>query len=133
MEKFTANHLFFRKKSFPSEIHLSDDSLTVKVSGFFEDIPKSFFYEYISSVTVYVPVIGYSTIAFFAGNTRVLAHGFTKSQVSDMKALIEERKANPIAKPTTKHFEKLAPAGVPLFLIERVKTNKKKYNNNEKY
>lgn len=94
MEKFTASRLSDGNKIFPPEIHLDEQTLTVKMPGLFNGKSQTFNYGNISSVSVHTPLVGYSTITFYAAGTKVSAHGFTKAEVKRIQSLIEEGKSN---------------------------------------
>lgn len=93
MAKFTASRLSEGNKVFPAEIHCEENELTIKVPGLFGGKSQSFSYRDISSVSVDSKMVGYSTITFFAAGTKVMAHGFTKSEVKDIKEYIDEGKS----------------------------------------
>jgi len=92
--KITASRLSEGNKLFPAEIHIEDSGLTVKIPGFLGGKSTFLSYTDISSVSVDAPMIGYSTIKFNAHGEKVTAHGFTKSEVNQVKAAIDNGKRN---------------------------------------
>lgn len=88
--KFTASRLSEGNKIFPAEIHCDKDGLTVKIPGFFSGKSRHLTYSQIGEISVDTPMVGYSTITFYTAGTRVSAHGFTKSEVKQVKAAIEK-------------------------------------------
>lgn len=88
--KFTASRLSEGNKIFPAEIHCEPNGLTVKIPGLFSGHTKHIPYNQIGEVSVDAPLVGYSTINFFTVGTRVSAHGFTSSEVKQIKAAIEK-------------------------------------------
>jgi hypothetical protein len=90
--KFTASRLSEGNKIFPSEIHIEGNGVTVKIPGLFGGDSKFFDFHHIASVDVKAPMVGYSTVTFYAGGTQISAHGFTSSEVKQMKQAIEEGK-----------------------------------------
>lgn len=92
--KITASRLSKGNKLFPAEIHIEEAGLTVKIPGFFGGKSTFLSYNDISSVSVDTPMIGYSTIKFNAHGEKVIAHGFTKSEVNQVKAAIDSGKKN---------------------------------------
>lgn len=92
--KITASRLSEGNKLFPAEIHIEEAGLTVKIPGFLGGKSTFLSYSDISSVSVDAPMIGYSTIKFNAHGEKVTAHGFTKSEVNQVKAAIDNGKRN---------------------------------------
>lgn len=90
MKKFTASRLAEGSHVFPAQITLKDNSVTVKIPGLFSNREETFSYKNISNIRIETPVVGYSTISFHAGNTRVKAHGFTKTEVFEIRETIED-------------------------------------------
>jgi len=92
--KFSASRLSEGNKIFPAEIHIEQNGVTVKIPGLFGGDTKFFDFKHIASVDVKAPMIGYSTVTFYAGRTQISAHGFTSSEVKQMKQAIENGKSN---------------------------------------
>ncbi len=92
--KFTASRLSEGNKLFPAEIHVEPNGITVKIPGFFRGQSSFIGFNDIASVNVDTPLIGYSTISFYAHGARVSAHGFTKDEAKQVKRAIEEGKNN---------------------------------------
>ena len=96
--KFTASRLSEGNKIFPSEIHIEPTGVTVKIPGLFGGDSKFFDFHHIASVDVKSPMIGYATVTFYAGGTQISAHGFTSSEVKQMKQAIEDgKKRGPVS------------------------------------
>lgn len=92
--KITASRLSEGNKLFPAEIHIEETGLTVKIPGFLGGKSTFLSYSDISSVSLDAPMIGYSTIKFNAHGEKVTAHGFTKSEVKQVKEAIDNGKRN---------------------------------------
>lgn len=92
--KFTASRLSEGNKIFPAEIHIENTGLTVRIPGLFKGKSEYFDYKNITNVSVETPLIGYSTITFHAAGAKVAAHGFTTSEVKQIKQAIENGKSN---------------------------------------
>src|ERR1039458_6784417 len=92
--KFTAARLSEGNKIFPAQIIIEESGVTVRIPGFFSGESKYFDFKQLASVDVNTPMIGYSTITFYAGGTKMSAHGFTKSEVKQVKEAIESGKSN---------------------------------------
>lgn len=90
--KFTASRLSEGNKIFPAEIIIEQNGLTVKIPGLFSGHSKHLDYQNIGEVSVDAPMVGYSTITFYTAGTRVSAHGFTSSEVKQIKQAIEKGK-----------------------------------------
>lgn len=86
---FIASRLTAGNKIFPSEIIVDESGVTLKIPGLFSGNEKTIPYTRISSVDIICPILGYSTISIeTTGEGSIKAHGFTKSEVTRMKALI---------------------------------------------
>jgi hypothetical protein len=94
--KFTASRLSEGNKVFPAQIHIEQTGVTVKIPGLFRGDTKFFDYNLIASVDVKAPLVGYSTVTFYAGGTQISAHGFTSSEVKQIKQAIEKGKSQSV-------------------------------------
>ena len=92
MKKITASRISEGNKLFPASITIEDTGLKVKVPGFWKDEETFVTYTDISGVSVDTPLIGFSTIEFNVMGSRVQAHGFTKSEVREIKQAIDDGK-----------------------------------------
>ena len=90
--KITGSRLADGNKLFPPSITIEENGLKVKIPGFLRGNSTFLAYTDISSVSVNSKLIGYSTIHFNTMGSRVSAHGFTKSEVEQVKAAIDEGK-----------------------------------------
>jgi hypothetical protein len=99
MEKFIAHRLSEGNKIFPTEILIENTGLTIKIPGLFGGKTQFFDYKQISSVSIDTPMIGYSTITFYAAGTKIAAYGFKKDEVNKIKQAIDIGKSYV---PTTK-------------------------------
>ncbi len=92
METFIAARLSEGNRLFPSKIIIDQLGVTLKVPGLFSGNEKTVPFSRISSVDVDSPLVGYSTIIInTTGEGNIRAHGFTKAEVTRMKALILEK------------------------------------------
>ncbi|WP_377130551.1 hypothetical protein [Mucilaginibacter antarcticus] len=87
--KYTASRLSEGNKLFPAEIMIEKTGLTIKIPGLFSGDETSVAYSSISAVEIDTPLIGFSTIRFFHNGNKVEAHGFSKSDVKEIKAAVE--------------------------------------------
>lgn len=92
--KITASRLSDGNKIFPAEIHVESTGITIKIPGLFSGESKYFDFQNIASVDVNTPMMGFSTITIYAGGTKMTAHGFSKSDVKQVKEAIESGKLN---------------------------------------
>jgi len=92
MMKYIASRLSEGNKIFPAEIYLETTGITIKIPGLFSGESKHFDFNHIASVEIDTPLIGFSTITFFAGGTQMSAHGFTKKEAQEIKEGIEKEK-----------------------------------------
>ena len=75
---------------FPPTIIFSDKGVTIKMPSLFHHYTKFFPYEAIS-VSIHCPLVGFSSITFFAYGREMYVHGFYKKEVMEMKRIIEEK------------------------------------------
>ena len=92
MKKITASRISDGNKLFPASITIEDSGLKVSLPGFWKDEETFVSYADISGVSVDTPLVGYSSIEFNVMGSRVKAHGFTKSQMKEVKEAIDEGK-----------------------------------------
>lgn len=86
MKKYTASRLSEGNRLFPCEILMDDLAVTLKLPGFLKGKETTIPMNRISSVDIETPLVGYSTIIIeTTGEGAIKAHGFTKSEVSEMK------------------------------------------------
>lgn len=98
MKKITASRISDGNKLFPASITIDSTGLRVKIPGFWRNEETFVSYHDISAVSVDMPMIpgvtGFATISFNAMGSPVKAHGFTKGEVNEIKAAIENGKRN---------------------------------------
>ena len=88
--KYVASRLSEGNKLFPAEIITEENGITIKIPGLFSGDTTTIAYDSISAVEIDTPLIGYSTIRFYHSGNKVEAHGFSKSDVKEIKSFIEE-------------------------------------------
>ncbi|MES2266674.1 MAG: hypothetical protein V4520_07930 [Bacteroidota bacterium] len=88
--KYIASRLSEGNKIFPAEILTEENGITIKIPGLFSGDTTTIAYDSISAVEIDTPLIGYSTIRFYHSGNKVEAHGFSKSDVKEIKAIIEQ-------------------------------------------
>jgi len=92
MKKYKAARLSEGNKVFPIEIIIDDGGITLKHPGLFSGQEKTIPFSRVSSVDVDCPLVGFSTIIIqTTGEGKIDAHGFTKSEVIEMKKMILEK------------------------------------------
>ena len=89
--KYTASRISQDNALFPPQIILEDDGATIKCPGLFSGRSTVVTYDKISHISVKTPLIGFSTISFFVHGEEVSVHGFTKSEVNDIKRIITQK------------------------------------------
>ena len=92
MRKITASRASDGNKLFPASITIEDTGLKVRLPGFWKDEETFVSYTDVSGVSVDTPLIGFSSIEFNVMGSRVKAHGFTKSEVKEIKQAIDDGK-----------------------------------------
>ncbi len=89
MQEFIASRLSEGNKLYPPHIIIDERGITLKLPGFFKGKETTMLYSSITSVDIETPMVGYSTINIDTkGEGKISAHGFTKAEVTEMKALI---------------------------------------------
>lgn len=89
MREFKASRLSKGNKLFPAHIIIDDSGVTLKVPGFFSGKETTILFDSISSVDIETPFIGFSTIGIETkGEGKIIAKGFTKTEVTEMKQVI---------------------------------------------
>lgn len=92
MKNYTASRLSEGNKVFPIKILIDERGVTLKHPGVFSGQEKTIPFTRISSVDTDCPLVGFSTIIVqTTGEGKIDAHGFTKSEVTEMKRLIFEK------------------------------------------
>ncbi len=108
--KFVASRLSGGNKIFPAEIYLEPSGVTLRFPGLFKGETKHFDYAHIASVEIDTPLIGFSSITLFAGGTQMMASGFTKAEVKQIKEGIEKGKLAAKNTSSNDSFSASAPA-----------------------
>lgn len=89
MSTYTASRLSEGNKMFPCVIHIDGSAVTFKIPGLFNGKESTIPMNRVSSVDIETPLIGFSTITIeTTGEGKIRAHGFTKSEVKEMKETI---------------------------------------------
>ena len=86
--KFTASRISRDNALFPPQIILEDNCVTIKCPGLFSGRSTAIAYENISHISILTPLVGFSTISFFAYGEEVCIHGFTKSEAHEIKRIV---------------------------------------------
>jgi hypothetical protein len=88
---YKASRLSEGNKLFPAEIHIEESEIMLKFPGFFSGKSRHIVYQQIEGVNIDTPMIGYSTITFVVGGEKIIGHGFTKSEVKEIKQICSEK------------------------------------------
>ena len=89
MKIYTASRLTDGNRIFPTRIIIDDSTVTFKIPSLFSGKETTIPFTRISSVNIDCPFIGFSTIIIeTTGEGQILARGFTKSEVLEIKELI---------------------------------------------
>jgi hypothetical protein len=91
--KYTASRLSEGNKAFPIEIHLNESSVEIKKPGVFSGESKYLNYEDITAIEIDTPMIGFSTITLYLNGTKVEVHGFSKSDVQEIRKQIDQARS----------------------------------------
>lgn len=85
---FTASRISEGNTLFPPTIIFDDNGVTVRCPFVFSGKSTYIPYTCISSVHIETPIIGFSTISFYAFGNLVSIHGFLKSEAIEMRQII---------------------------------------------
>lgn len=91
--KFTASRLSEGNKVFPAEIYLEENNVEIKAPGLFSGDSKYLNYEDITAIEVDSPMIGFSTLRLFHNGNKVEIHGFSKSDIKEIRRIIDENRS----------------------------------------
>ena len=85
---FTASRISEGNVLFPPTIVFDDNVVTVRCPFIYSGKSTYIPYSCISSVHIETPIIGFSTISFYAFGNQVSIHGFLKSETIEMRQII---------------------------------------------
>lgn len=89
-KSFKATRISEGNVLFPPTIILDDEGITIKSPALLHHNMEFIPYESLSSVFIHTPLVGFSTISFFAYGRELKVHGFFKREVREMKYYIEQ-------------------------------------------
>ena len=84
---YKASRVSEGNRLFPAEIHIEETEIMLKIPGFFSGKSRHIVYQQIEGVNIDTPMIGYSTITFVVGGEKIVGHGFTKTEVKEIKEI----------------------------------------------
>ena len=85
---YTASRISEGNVLFPPTIIFDDNGLTVRCPFIFSGKSTYIPYSCISSVHIETPIVGFSTISFYAFGNLVSIHGFLRSEAIQMRQII---------------------------------------------
>lgn len=85
---FTASRISEGNVLFPPTIIFDDNGVTVRCPFIYSGKSTYIPYSCISSVHIETPIIGFSTISFYAFGNPVSIHGFLRSEAIQMREII---------------------------------------------
>lgn len=85
---FTASRISEGNVLFPPTIIFDDNGVTVRCPFIYSGKSTYIPYSCISSVHIETPIVGFSTISFYAFGTQVSIHGFLRSEAIQMRQII---------------------------------------------
>jgi hypothetical protein len=88
---YIASRISEGNRLFPAEIHIEQTEIMLKFPGFFSGKSRHIVYQQIEGVNIDTPMIGYSTITFVVGGEKLVGHGFTESDVNEIKQICSEK------------------------------------------
>lgn len=95
MSTYTAARLSDGNKLFPCKITIDNMGVTVHIPGFFRGEERTIPFKRIACVDIQCPLIGYSSISIEStGDGVIYAHGFSKSEVKEMKQRILDKQGD---------------------------------------
>ena len=91
--KFKASRLSEGNKVFPAEINLEENNIEIKIPGLFRGDSKYLNYQDITSIEVDSPMICFCTLRLFMNGNKVEVKGFSKSDVKEIRRIIDEKRS----------------------------------------
>lgn len=88
---YIASRISEGNRLFPAEIHIEDTEIMLKFPGIFSGKSRHIVYQQIEGVNIDTPMIGYSTITFVVGGEKLVGHGFTEDDVTEIKQICTEK------------------------------------------
>ena len=88
IRQFTVSRISEGNVLFPPTIIFDDNGVTVRCPFIFSGKSTYIPYHYISSVHIETPIIGFSTISFYAFGNQVSIHGFLRREAVEMRNII---------------------------------------------
>jgi len=88
---YKASRVAEGNRLFPAEIHIEETEIMIKFPSFFSGKSRHLVYQQIEGVNIDTPMIGYSTITFVVGGEKIAGHGFTKSEVKEIKQICSKK------------------------------------------
>lgn len=88
-QTFTASRISESNALFPPTIVFNDEGISIKAPALLHHNTDFIAYQSISCINIHTPLIGFSSITFYAYGREIKVHGFTKSEVEEMKYIIE--------------------------------------------
>jgi hypothetical protein len=88
--RYTASRLSEGNKTFPLEIHLTENSVEIRKPGIFSGESKYLNYEDITAMEIDSPMIGFSTITLYLNGNKIAVHGFSKSDAQEIRQQIDQ-------------------------------------------
>lgn len=85
---FTASRISEGNVLFPPTIIFDDNGVTVRCPFIYSGKSTYIPYSCISSVHIETPIVGFSTISFYAFGNLVSIHGFLRSEAIQMRQII---------------------------------------------
>ncbi|MBQ6771713.1 MAG: hypothetical protein IJP44_12150 [Bacteroidales bacterium] len=85
---FTASRISEGNVLFPPTIIFDDNGVTVRCPFIYSGKSTYIPYSCISSVHIETPIIGFSTISFYAFGNQISIHGFLRSEAIQMRQII---------------------------------------------
>jgi hypothetical protein len=91
IKTYIASRVSEGNRLFPAEIHIEETEIMLKFPGLFSGKSRHIVYQQIEGVNIDTPMIGYSTITFVVGGEKLVGHGFSKSEVQEIKQICSEK------------------------------------------
>ena len=88
---YTASRISEANALFPPTIIFNDEGVCIKSPALLHHNTDFIPYGHIASVNIHTPLVGFSTITFFAYGRSISVHGFLKREVEEMKEIVNNR------------------------------------------
>ena len=89
---FTASRVSENNVLFPPTVEMNDEGVLIIIPHLLKKETVFIPYNAVSAVHLSTPIVGFSTVSFYAYGKEFKAHGFLKGEVQEMKRIVEQNR-----------------------------------------